>query len=326
MRPREICMLVGCFLCLCGGSGGALAEEVWLYPFESATFDLSITMELGGQKMEADGQGWYKRDMLRWDRVLAGQHISSRYDGHRAYDLLVGRGIALEIPPSQMRITPEGIPEYRKYKGWLVGFEAIDGRTADIYEYERTVQQPGRPPGSVDRVKDWIWRGKELQVKSIVSCEQGVVTTVLANIVVNATVPDSLFQIPKALQNSVRLLEADKPNNGLPAPGMESPQIRRSDGASFEGLPRGVPIYPGSEIRARRQMAGGRIIVVAYTSPDSLTQIARFYETRMKEMGWIVRGGYEEEAYAISCQKGIASCRITVSQLKKKRRIGIEIQ
>jgi hypothetical protein len=293
-------------------------------------------MEVGGRKMQAHGQGWYKRNKLRWDMVMAGQHISSLYDGQRAYTILLNRGIALEIPPSQMRITAEVLPEYRKYEGKHVGSEEIEGKMTDIYEYERPAQPSGRSPGSADRVKDWIWRGKEFPLKTVVTSEEGRNTTVVhnivinaavsTNIVINAAVSDSLFQLPKAVRNSVRRLGEDGREKRTPSSGMESPQIGRSGGASLEALPRGVPIYPGAKKRMRRQMAGGRIIVVAYTSEDSLKQIVRFYETRMKEMGWMVRGGYEEGEYAISCRKGIASCRIAVSERKKKRRIGIEIQ
>ena len=266
-----------------------------------------------------------QKNKLRWDMVMTGQHISSLYDGQRAYTILLDRGIALEIPPSQMRIT-KGIPEYRKYEGRQLGSEEIEGKMTDIYEYERPVEQPGRPPGSTDRVKDWIWRGKGLPLKTIVTSEQGRNTTVVHNIVIDAAVSDSLFQLPKAVRNSVRQLDEDGREKRTPSSGMESPRIGRSGGASLDALPRGVPIYPGAEKRMTRQMAGGRIIVAAYTSEDSLKQIVRFYETRMKEMGWMVRGSHEEDEYAISCRKGIASCRIAVSEQKKKRRIGIEIQ
>ncbi len=61
-------------------------------------------------------------------------------------------------------------------------------------------------------------------------------------------------------------------------------------------------------------------------SGNILKQIVRFYKTRMKEMGWIVLGTYDEEEYVVSCRKGIASYRIAVSEQKKKRRIGIDIQ
>ncbi len=319
----KIWILIGGLLFL---SEGGLAEEKWLFPFESGTFDLDITMEVGGRKMQADGQGWYKKNKLRWDMVMTRQHISNLYDGQRAYTILLDRGFALEIPPSQMRITAEGLPEYRKYKGKQVGSEEIEGKMTDIYEYERPAQSSGRPLGSTDRVKDWIWRGKEFPLKSVVTSEQGRNTTVVHNIVIDAAVSDSLFRLPKAVRNSVRRLGEGFRESRTPSSGMESPQIGRSGGASLEALPRDVPIYPGAEKRMRRQMAGGRIIVVAYTSEDSLKQIVRFYETRMKEMGWMVRGGYEENEYAISCRKGIASCRIAVSEQKKKRRIGIEIQ
>ncbi len=323
MRLSKIGILIGGLLFL---SEGGFAEEKRLFPFESATFDLNITMEVGGRKMEADGQGWYKKNKLRWDMVMAGQHISSFYDGQRAYTILLNRGIALEIPPSQMRITTEGLPEYRKYEGKHVGSEEIEGKMTDIYEYERPAQPTGPSQGSTDRVKDWIWRGKEFPLKTVVTSEEGRNTTVVYNIVINAAVSDSLFRLPKAVRNSVRRLGEDWREAGTPSSGMEPPQIGRSGVASLEALPRGVPIYPGAKKRMRRQMAGGRIIVVAYTSEDSLKQIVRFYETRMKEMGWMVRGGYEEGEYAISCRKGIASCRIAVSEQKKKRRIGIEIQ
>jgi outer membrane lipoprotein-sorting protein len=322
MRLCRIGILIGGLLFL---SERGFAEEKWLFRFESATFDLNITMEVGGRKMQAHGQGWYKENKVRWDMVMARQHISSLYDGQRAYTILLDRGIALEIPPSQMRIT-KGLPEYLKYEGRQVGTEEIEGKMTDIYEYERPAQPSGRPPGSADRVKDWIWRGKEFPLKTVVTSEQGRNTTVVHNIVINAAVSDSLFQLPKAIRNSVRRLGEDGQGKRTPSSGMESPQIGRSEGASLEALPRGVPIYPGAEKRMRRQMAGGRIIVVAYTSEDSLKQIVRFYETRMKEMGWMVRGGYEENEYAISCRKGIASCRIAVSEQRKKRRIGIEIQ
>lgn len=323
MRLSKIGILIGGLLFL---SEGGFAEEKWLFPFESGTFDLNITMEVGGRKMQAHGQGWYKKNKLRWDMVMAGQHISSLYDGQRAYTILLDRGIALEIPPSQMRITAEGLPEYRKYEGKQVGSEEIEGKMTDIYEYERPAQASGRPPGSADRVKDWIWRGKEFPLKTVVTSEQGRNTTVVTNIVMNAAVSDSLFQLPKAVRNSVRQLGEDGREKRTSSSGMESPRIGRSGETSLELLPRGIPIYPGAKKRMRRQMAGGRIIVAAYTSTDSLKQIVRFYETRMREMGWMVRGGYEEKEYAISCRKGIASCRIAVSEQKKKRRIGIEIQ
>lgn len=322
MRLCQIGILMGGLLFL---SEGGFAEEKWLFPFESGTFDLDITMAVGGRKMQAHGQGWYKKDKLRWDMVMAGQHISSLYDGQRAYTILLDRGIAQEIPPSQMRIT-KGLPEYRKYEGRHVGSEEIEGKMTDIYEYERPAQLSGRPPGSTDRVKDWIWRETEFPLKTVVTSQQGRNTTVVTDIVIDAAVSDSLFQLPKSVRNSVRRLGEDGRGKRIPSSGMESPRIGRSGEASLEPLPRGVPIYPGAKKRMRRQMAGGRIIVAAYTSGDSLTQIVRFYETRMREMGWMVRGGYEENEYAISCRKGIASCRIAVSEKKKKRRIGIEIQ
>jgi len=323
-------MLIGCLLCLLGWSKEAFSEERWLYPFESATFDLKITLEVEGRKMEGDGHGWYKRSKVRWDMVMAGQHISNLYDGERAYNILLNRGIAIEVPLSQMRSPAEGIPEYRKYEGKRVGSEEIEGKTTDIYEYERPVERPverpGRPPGSVDYVKDWIWRGKEFPLKSVVTSERARSTTVVSNIAIGAAVSDSLFQLPREVRDSVRRLGEDWREYRKPSSGMEVPHIGRSKDALSGTLPRGIPVYPGAEKKMKRQMAGGRIIVAHYTSEDSLMQIVHFYETRMKEMGWIVRGSYDEEEYVISCRKGIAVCRIAVSEQKKKRRIGIEIQ
>lgn len=330
-------MVMGGLFFLLGWIEGGFSEEVggggegWLYPFESATFDLKITLEVGGREIQADGYGWYKRNKVRWDMVMAGQHISHLYDGERAYYVLLDRGIAVEVPPSQMRITPEGIPEYRKYDGKKVGAdtlrpaEEMEDQIVDIYEYERPVEQPGRRSGSVDQVKDWIWRGKDFPLKSVVTSERARSTTVVSNIAINAAVSDSLFQLPSEVRNSVRRLGEDWRGSGTSS-GMEPPQLGRSKGVSLGALPRGVPVYPGAKEKTKRQMAGGRIIVAHYTSEDSLMQIVRFYETRMKEMGWIVRGGYEEEDYVITCRKGIAGCRITVMEQKKKRRIGIEIQ
>jgi len=331
MHTWKTKIMMGCLLFLLGWSEGGFSEEAggsgegWLYPFELGTFDLKITLELGGRKMEGDGHGWYKRNKVRWDMVMAGQHISRLYDGERAYHILLNRGIAIEVPLSQMRITPEGIPEYRKYDGKQTGSEEIEGKTTDIYEYERPVEQPGRLPGSVDYVKDWIWRGKEFRLKSVVTSERGKSTTVVYNVTINTAVSDSLFQLPREVRDSVRRLGEDW-RGSRRSSGMEPPQIGRSGDVSLGALPRGVPIYPGAEKKMKRQMAGGRIIVAHYTSEDSLKQIVHFYETRMKEMGWIVRGSYDEEEYVISCRKGIAVCRIAVSEQKKKRRIGIEIQ
>jgi len=331
MRVWKTKISMGCLLFLLGWSEGGFSEDTgeasegWLYPFESATFDLKITLEVGGREMKADGQGWCKRNKVRWDMVMSGQHISHLYDGERAYHILLNRGMAMEVPLSQMRITPEGIPEYRKYDGKQAGSEEVGGKMADIYEYERPVEQPGRLPGSADYVKDWIWRGKEFPLKSVVTSERARNTTVVSNIAIGAAVSDSLFELPSEVRNSVRRLGEDW-RTSRRSSGMEPPHIGRSGDVSLGALPRGVPIYPGAEKKMQRVMAGGGIIVAHYTSEDSLMQIVRFYETRMKQMGWIVRGGYEDEDYMISCRKGIAACRITVMEQKKKRRIGIEIQ
>jgi hypothetical protein len=153
---------------------------------------------------------------------MAMQYVTIQNQGH-VFVLNVQAKTAQEIPPDvgagQMYGWKES-PDFIRFGGVNVGLDTVAGHETEIYEYVKledrgSVQteeenQAGdekeredglaeimAASGRQTRVRQWIWKGTQFPLKTIVDEGARQTTTETMHIVVDADIPERVFVVPK---------------------------------------------------------------------------------------------------------------------------------
>jgi len=131
------------------------------------------------------GKVYIKGTKSRIEMDQAGNKSVTLFDGEKAFMYLPAQNMAIMIPVDQVK---QQVPEVRDYKAdcQLLGEESIDGRPCGIYQCSK-----GGAP-----VKMWIDKTIDFPLKTVASG----MTMSCKNIVVNAPLDDSLFELPAGIK------------------------------------------------------------------------------------------------------------------------------
>lgn len=183
---------------------------------------MRVVEEEGGRKMEGISKVWanFKEQRFCTETEMATpdgkrtKYVTIQADG-KVYVLNVETKTAQEIPylgEGSSRFDWGKTPDYKRFGGIAVGTDTVAGRETDIYEYikfeDRFQKHLGQQEGVDElkelmaksanqiRVRQWIWRGTDFPLKTILDYGTKRVITETMHIAVNVNIPERVFKVP----------------------------------------------------------------------------------------------------------------------------------
>ena len=199
-------------------------------PFRTAVFEMKVVEEKGEWKTEGLSKVWVNFNEQKFTtetRVIGPGGKRTKYttilSEGKAYVLNMEAKTAQEFPYAEggnVVIDWGKTPDYYRFGGIIVGTDTVAGKEADIYEFikfeERIPLSPGEGSG-INRedegleglqeilaraavqlkVRQWIWKGTDFPLKTILDYGSKRNITEIVNIAVNVEIPERVFKVPK---------------------------------------------------------------------------------------------------------------------------------
>ena len=198
-------------------------------PFRTAIYEMKVTEQEKDRLTETMSKVWInyeerkyciETDMITLDGKGT-KYITIHSDG-TVFLLQAETKTAQEIPSSseEKRLFDWGeMPDHERFEGTQVGTDTVAGLETVVYEYIKLEDKPrgivkrerrdGRKEDTIEleditsqsaiqsNVRQWIWKGTDFPLKTIVDYGSKKVTTEVLHIAVDVDVPERVFRIPK---------------------------------------------------------------------------------------------------------------------------------